>query len=135
VVIVESEGRVNTVKTRFLDSRGDYVLGSDGRTTEDTTVATRATVRLMTHRGEYWADKNLGSRLFLLRSLEDARAGVLKFAREALQPLLDTGEILSIELGADGVYEDVDRGMFVCQLLLEVSEGTIVELSALPIGV
>jgi len=125
---------MDALKTRWLSSSGNYEIGPDGACIEDTTVATRATVRLMTRRGLYWSNKDMGSRLHLLRTLRDARAKVVTYAKEALQPLLDTGELLSVELGQDGVYEDVDRGMFCCQLLLEVEPGVIVELSALPIG-
>ena len=121
------------IVTRWLTDKGDYQIGPDGACIEDPTVRTRALVRLRTRRGKYWADPTMGSRLWERHSLEDARAHALSDSLEALKPLLDTGEILAVELGPDGVYQDAD-GTIAFQLLVRVDEETIITLSALPIG-
>jgi phage gp46-like protein len=121
--------------TRWLSDDGDYVVGPLGACVEDPTIRTRALVRLRTRRGQYWGNPKLGSRLHELRSARDAEAQVLAMAKEALQPLLSTGELKSVELGPSGVYQDVATGSLFCQLLLTVDEETIIALSALPIGV
>lgn len=57
--------------------------------------------RLMTPRGYYWADPALGSRLHTLVRLKDLpRIGVLarQYAQEALQPILDDGRAVAIDI-------------------------------------
>lgn len=58
-------------------------------------------LRIMTPRGSYWADINLGSLLYTLEREKDVqRISLLakQYAEQALQPLLDDGRAAAIEV-------------------------------------
>jgi phage gp46-like protein len=115
----------------FLDASKDLEIDTtDGSLVEDSTVQTRALMRLLTKRGKYWADKNFGSRWWTINSIDDARRQVLPMAREALQPLLDTGEIEKVELIA---LQTTANGI-KAHLALHVPYEELIEIRNLPIG-
>lgn len=71
-------------------------------------------LRLTTPRGSLWHDPTLGSRLHLLAREKDvARVRRLgeEYVREALQPLLDDGRALALEVS--GIR--LERGVIVVQ--------------------
>jgi phage gp46-like protein len=115
----------------FLNAQKDLEIDStDGSLVTDATVQTRALLRLLTRRGQYWADKDFGSRWWTINTIGDARRQVLPMAEEALKPLLDTGEILRVELAGLEVTPNGIRG----HLLLHVTYEELIEISNLPIG-
>lgn len=77
----------------------DYRLTADGDLLRDPDVHTKCLIRLMTRRGEWFADPDLGSRLHTLQITKNAEAAAVGMVREALQPLLDNGQIATIEFG------------------------------------
>lgn len=81
---------------RALDtSTGDYAG------TRTNTLSNAVYLRLMTPLGSWWADRSLGSRLHeLTREKDVSRVYVLarQYAEQALQPLLDDGRALSIQV-------------------------------------
>lgn len=118
-------------KALFLDASKDVVIDTtDGSLTEDNTVQTRALIRLLTRRGQYWKDKDFGSRFWTLNTIREARRQTLPMAQEALKPLTDTGEIQEIEL----VSLETTANGIRAHLSLHVSQEELIEISNLPIG-
>lgn len=65
------------------------------------TLANAIYLRLTVPLGSWWADPNLGSRLYLLRRSKDlSRVGNLanQYATEALKPLVDDGRAASVSV-------------------------------------
>ncbi|MDF7676353.1 phage GP46 family protein [Neisseriaceae bacterium ESL0693] len=78
-------------------STGDY----ENRTID--TLQNAVYIRLMTPKGEYWADPALGSLLHTLQREKDLnQVGMLarQYAEEALQPILDDGRATAITVSA-----------------------------------
>ena len=80
----------------------DYVM-QDGTALRDIAngLANAVYIRLMTPLGSYWRDANLGSRLHELQREKDLkRVGKLakQYAETALQPLIDDGRAIAIEV-------------------------------------
>lgn len=78
----------------LLDPRtGDYAG------TRTNNLANAVYLRLMTPLGQYWADKQLGSRLHELQREKDlSRVAVLarQYSEQALQPLIKDGRATSV---------------------------------------
>lgn len=98
----------------------------------DYTIASRCRFRLTCRRGHWWADPAIGSNLHLLKSLGQARAEAEKFCTEALQDLIDDGEIASIALLE--IEEDPVVGWIALHLEITVPGGTTVDLGLVPVG-
>ena len=68
------------------------------------TLANAVYLRLMTPLGSYWADPQLGSRLYTLRREKDkSRVGRLaaQYAESALKPILSDGRAISITVSVE----------------------------------
>ena len=79
----------------------DYVIESLTQNFEVSLVKA-VIIRLLTHRGKYWANPNLGSRFYLLRRSKDVPRNLLlaeQYAFEALEDLLDS-RVEDIEITA-----------------------------------
>lgn len=88
-------------------------------------------LRLMTPRGSYWADPEFGSRLHLLHREKDLARVALQaehYAREALQPLLDTARATAVRVSAERVAGRMRLGV-------EVEDGTGVHRFEYPVEV
>jgi len=116
----------------YITPRGDCLVDSEGHLVEDATIASRVTVRLRARRGEYYLDKNFGSRLHTIRTLQDAEREFLPMCEEALQPMLDAGEIVRLELGAFEAKQG--PGAFLAELLIYVTEEEVLRIAGLPLG-
>lgn len=88
-----------SVMDRELDTRtGSYT----GKTINN--LQNAVYLRLMTPRGSYWADINLGSLLYTLEREKDVqRISLLakQYAEQALQPLLDDGRAADIQVSTE----------------------------------
>lgn len=84
--------------TEILDGR-DYSISSSGKLTRDYTIASRARMRLLARRGEWLYDPTMGSRFHTIKRQDRAEADCAVFAVEALQPLINEGEIIKVEIG------------------------------------
>ena len=115
----------------YINAQGDGEVDAQGHLVEDSTIASRVTVRLRARRGEYYRDRTFGSRLHELRTLEQAQAGFLPACEEALKPLVDAGEILRLEQGA---FETRPSGMVAAELLVYVTEEEVLRIAGLPLG-
>lgn len=117
----------------FIGNGGDFEVDSAGGIVMDSTVHTRARILLTGHRGKYVFNKNQGSLWFKYQTLDEAERNLIPDARVALKPLLDSGEILSVEEGA--VEVDEKTGTFFGTVRLEVPNlDELVDISGLPIG-
>ena len=115
----------------FLNAQKDLEIDTtDGSLVEDNTVQTRALMRLLTRRGQYWADKDFGSRWWTINTIDDARRRVLPDAKEALKPLLDTGEIEKVELVG---LQTTPNGI-KAHIAIHVPYEELIEIRNLPIG-
>ncbi len=115
----------------FITPQGDAEIDSNGLLVEDTTIQSRVNVRLMANRGKYYRDKDFGSMLYTRKNLHDAETHFGSDCEQALKPLLDSGEIIRIEVG--GIETD-PGGQFRGQLLVYVTEDEVIKISGLPIG-
>lgn len=78
-------------------------------------------LRLMTPRGSWWADPELGSRLHELAREKDlpwVRRLAVQYSRQALRPLLDDGRARTVDVTAD-----IPRNGR-CLLRIEVTDAT-----------
>ncbi|EEG08947.1 phage GP46 family protein [Pseudogulbenkiania ferrooxidans] len=97
--------------------------------TQVTSLENAVYLRLTTPRGSLWHDPTLGSRLHLLAREKDvARVRRLgeEYVREALQPLLDDGRALSLEVF--GIR--LERGFIAVYAQLTDANGNAVPLNA-----
>lgn len=114
-----SDGQENTV-----DEYGQLV--------QDQTVASRVRFRLLCHRGQWWADSEVGSHLHELQTLKDARARCQAIVDEALQPLVQEGAVLSTQVAS--VAQDPETGLLAADIVITVPEGDPVRLESVPVG-
>ena len=96
----------------------DYSIDAAGALEREDTIRSRCLVRLLTRRGSWFADPELGSRLHELQYLKNPRAQMESIAREALQPLIDDGSIAAINV--TGFAADEPLGF--AQISLEIVE-------------
>jgi phage gp46-like protein len=81
----------------LINDDRDYEI-NDGLLVRDSTLKTRCRIRLLTRRGQWVADPDMGSLLHTIKITKDIEPTVLRMARSALQPLIDSGEILAVNL-------------------------------------
>lgn len=81
-------------QSRFIDPQtGDYVI-TNGAPRSDATVASEVVLALRSRRGSAGAAPEFGSRLHTIRKLTaTSRALAAVYAREAIQHLIDRGEV------------------------------------------
>lgn len=81
-------------QSRYIDPQtGDYVV-ERGAPRSDATVASEVVLALRTRRGSAGAAPEFGSRLHTIRKLTPATRGLAAvYAREAIQHLIDRGEV------------------------------------------
>lgn len=96
----------------------DYVLTSlDAAFNDD--VVQAVCLRLNIHRGKYWGDPNLGSRLYTLRRSKDVPRMlqiVKQYAEEALQDLVPTRLQSLIVLASHSIASRVDLTIEITRL-------------------
>lgn len=102
---------------KTLDPRtGDYTGASAAN------LQNAVYIRLATPLGSWWADKELGSLLHLLQREKDlARVGLLaeQYAREALQPIADSGRAKRIAVSAAQPHD----GSLILHIRVETAHG------------
>lgn len=84
-------------------------LDSNGLLVRDYSVASRVRMRLLTKRGHWALHPDMGSRLHELTTRE-LRSKAQAVVTEALQPLIDEGEIVGITIGAIDIDEVTGYG-------------------------
>lgn len=110
---------------------GDYrMFGSQLR--RDPTIETRCRIRLMTRRGEYFDDVELGSRFHEIKILKNAESQLADMAQLALQPMIDDGSILSIE--TTSVEVDQVRGILLGNIIVNVPGDSVIRISGVELG-
>jgi len=109
----------------YVGDHGDYEISSTGLRL-DTTPRTKALLALKAKRGFYWFDKTYGSRFHTIKTLEDGQRLAQPYAEEALQFMIDRGEILSVRL--HDIEQAPDTGTLKIHLGLEVSKDDIVDI-------
>lgn len=116
----------------LASATGSNTLTGRGRLQRDETIASRARRRLMTRRGEWFADTDFGSRLHLLPSMKDAQRRVEDIMLEALQPMIDDDSVLEIIVGE--LSADYDRGALGVPVTLVVAGEQQVPLGRIPLS-
>lgn len=142
IASVEIDDDVEPVKTTpvspeqtvglFVDFDRDLAEDGFGGLKSDQSVVTRAYLRLQTRRGSFWRDPTFGSRLFTIQTLENAGPKVQRFAEEALAPLVEAGEILSVEVGRLAI-NPTTGGLFA-HILIGVPRDRSIEIANLKLG-
>jgi phage gp46-like protein len=103
-----------------------------GELIRDYTVASRARFRLTCRRGHWWANIDVGSLFHELNTLGQAQRQAQAFAQQALQDLIDAGEILSVTVTE--IEEDPVDGTLKARVEIEIPEGEAVDLGLIPVG-
>ena len=120
-----------------ITDRGNYeVLASNalkvaGHLARETTVATRCRFRLKIARGSWPYDPDLGSRLHTIRTLRQAVAEAEEMCVEALQDLIDDGDVTRVTLG--DIHADPSSGHFAARVLIQTPTATV-DLDMIPMG-
>jgi len=115
----------------YISDAGDFELDDDGHLLTDDTIETRCRIRLQTHRGQ-WLDKDIGSRLNEIKLLKHAERKMKDAIREALQPLIDSGEIVELRL-SEAVTDSIN-GLAAIAVEIVVPGDDLVDLGLIPIG-
>jgi len=113
----------------LLDVSGAPTIDDDGHLELDNTVQSEALVLLFGRRGEHYRDRNWLGRLHTIKTVGQAEREFLPMCEEALKPLLDTGRIVRLELGA---LETWPSGV-AAELVIYVTEKEHIKLQVLPI--
>jgi phage gp46-like protein len=114
-------------------SSGDITYDDYGAIDRDYSPESRCTFRLLCRRGQYWVDPTLGSRLYTIKTLKDAKRKVAAYVDEALKPLVSEGTILGASIGE--YYEDPVNGMLAVQIMINIPSATQpVDLGLIPLG-
>ena len=107
-------------------------LTADNRLLRDPSIKSRARFRLTCRREKWWADKNIGSRLHTITTLGQAQREVQQFCEEALQDLIDDGDLLTVTVV--DIEEDPVAGQLAAHVMLGVPEGEAIDLGLIPVG-
>lgn len=115
----------------LVGDANDYLLTDGKLLVRDPTISTRCRARLMTRRGEYFADNEFGSLLHTVKITKDAGAKIRNYARQALQPLVDAGEILAVDLL---VVVQQETSIFA-NFEIKLPSGASLPISDVPVGI
>jgi phage gp46-like protein len=116
---------VRDTEVMYVNDLGDYETTSAGLRL-DNSPRTKALLALKAKRGHYWFDLNYGSRFHELKTLRDAERNAQVMATEALQFMIDRGEILDVEVTS--TEQDVDFGILKIHVALTVTQDDIVDI-------
>jgi len=81
----------------YISDNGDFELDENGHLRIDDSIETRCRIRISTKRG-HWLNTEIGSRLHEVRLLKHSDNKIKDAIREALQPLIDSGEVVEVRL-------------------------------------
>jgi phage gp46-like protein len=109
----------------YVADHGDYEVSSTGLRL-DNSPRTKALLALKAKRGHYWYDPDYGSRFHTIKTLSDGERLGQGYAEEALQFMIDRGEILGVELVE--VEQAPATGTLKYHFALEVSNDDIVDI-------
>ena len=109
----------------------DYTLTA-GLLDRDDTVSTRCLIRLLTRRGEWLGDPQIGSRLHQIGIIKESRSRVEAAVFEALQPLIDDGSISDVTV-ADVRAED-QNGFLQISIDITEADGTQQQIGPIQFG-
>jgi phage gp46-like protein len=110
----------------YVNGRGDFETLTDGGIRLDSSPRTKAMLALRARRGEYWYDQDYGSRFHEIKTLRDGARNAQAYAGEALQFMVDEGEIVGVDVVDVG--QDPDTGALHILLAVEVSSDDVVDL-------
>lgn len=111
----------------------DYELTTFGKLKRDPTISTRARIRLLTRRGEWFGSPDLGSRLHTIRIMKGIVSVAQLFIVEALQPMVDDGSIAEIVFGDTIVNHEDNTTGIECELV--AATGDRINLGAIPLSI
>ena len=114
------------------DKRNALTEDGTGELIRDYTARSRARFRLTCRRGKYWADLSMGSLLHTINTLGQARRQALAFCQQALQPMIDAGDIDAVSI--TDIEEDPIKGTLAMAVLIDIPEGEAVDLGLIPVG-
>lgn len=115
-----------------ISDQGELSNDEYGHIEKDYSIASQCRFRLKCRRGQWPYDTTLGSRLWQLKYTKSAEPQILDMCREALQDLIDNGQILDVQIGE--IEEDVDNGAIKVEIIVTVSTEEAVNLGLIPIG-
>jgi phage gp46-like protein len=120
------------VESLYVNDRGDYEETSTGIRL-DNTVRTKCLLALRARRDQYWYDLDYGSRIHTIKTLRDAYRHAEHYCQEALQFLIDRGEIVAVTVPFETISQDGATGAVQFQVVIEVTEEEIVDILILPV--
>lgn len=109
----------------YVGDLGDYESATVGIRL-DTSPRTKCLLALKAHRGAYWSDTEYGSRLHTRKTLRDLRRSAQDDCQEALQFLIDRGEILAVQVTR--IEQDPSTGACHIWVAVQVSEDEMVDI-------
>jgi phage gp46-like protein len=115
-------------ETLYVNDEGDCETDAGGLRL-DTTPRSKCLLALRARRGAYWADPTYGSRFREIKTLEEGQQNAEYYAREALQFLMDRGEILDVHV--TDVRIDVDTGWMAVAVSIKVTREDLVNIAIL----
>jgi len=109
----------------YVNDQGDYETTTTGIRL-DTTPRTKCLLALKAKRGAYWFDPDYGSRLHTRKTLRDVQRSAQDDCQEALQFLVDRGEILGVEVTR--IEQDPTTGAAHIWVAVQVTEDELVDI-------
>jgi phage gp46-like protein len=109
----------------YVTDAGDYETTSTGIRL-DTSPRTKCLLALKAIRGAYWADPDYGSRLRTRKTLRDFERSAQDDCQEALQFLVDRGEILGVTVTE--LEQDPSTGSVRMQVAVQVTSDEVVDI-------
>jgi phage gp46-like protein len=115
----------------YINDSGDFELRG-GELVRDKTLDTRCRFRLLCRRGKWVYDSNFGSRFWQIKDLREAKRNAQKYATEALQPLIDSGEVTAVTVIE--VDTDALTGFVFANIVIDTPQKNGLQLGTFKVG-
>jgi len=105
---------LNLGESWLVTDQGDLLINSSNQLARDPTLTSRCLNRLRTRKGSWFADTEFGSTIHLIEIDKGAPRLLRDAITQALEPLVDSGEILSLDLVVESFIPE--RGFIAGQV-------------------
>lgn len=114
-----------------LDQDGEYIVTSSAQLQRERAPITRALFRLKCRHGKFVYDSGMGNKCWNIQSLAEGERKAEQYIKDALQPILDDGEISEVVVG--NVEINNDTGALAVDVKIKVDD-ELVSLGLIRIG-
>jgi len=97
----------NQGESWLVTDQGDLQVNADNQLQRDQTLTSRCLLRLRTRRGSWFDDSEFGSRIHEIQIDKGAQRLLQDAITEALEPLVDSGELLTIEVATESFIPEL----------------------------